>query len=252
MKKFKSLLSLFLTYFKIGLFTFGGGYAMIPLIENEFVTKKKYLTESELAEIVAIAESTPGPIAINSATYIGYKREGFWGSLFCTLGVVLPSFIVIFIISQFLDKFMKFELVKKAFAGIQCGVGVLIVRAGYKMFKNMDKNALSVICFALCLCLMICVDIFSVNFSSIILILAGLVIGIGVTAINGKKAKEIKETNAQNGDGVSEDQSSVDEKSNADERSAQVCAEQPDSNENGTLSNDEKVDEKSVNEEESK
>lgn len=240
MKKFKNLLNLFFTYFKIGLFTFGGGYAMIPLIENEFVTKKKYLTESELAEIVAIAESTPGPIAINSATYIGYKREGFWGSLFCTLGVVLPSFIVIFIISQFLDKFMKITLVQKAFAGIQCGVGVLIVRAGYKMFKNMDKNALSVICFAFCICLMICVDIFSVNFSSIILILAGLVIGISVTAINGKKSKKIKETNAQSG-----------EQANSDEQSVQTSA-QTESNENRVKSKEEKVNEYSVNEEESK
>ncbi len=240
MKKFKNLLNLFFTYFKIGLFTFGGGYAMIPLIENEFVTKKKYLTESELAEIVAIAESTPGPIAINSATYIGYKREGFWGSLFCTLGVVLPSFIVIFIISQFLDKFMKITLVQKAFAGIQCGVGVLIVRAGYKMFKNMDKNALSVICFAFCICLMICVDIFSVNFSSIILILAGLVIGISVTAINGKKSKKIKETNAQSG-----------EQANSDEQSVQTSA-QTESNENSVKSKEEKVNEYSVNEEESK
>ncbi len=252
MKKFKSLLNLFLTYFKIGLFTFGGGYAMIPLIENEFVTKKNYLTESELAEIVAIAESTPGPIAINSATYIGYKREGFWGSFFCTLGVVLPSFIVIFIISQFLDKFMKITLVQKAFAGIQCGVGVLIVRAGYKMFKNMDKNALSVICFALCLCLMICVDIFSVNFSSIILILAGLVIGISVTAINGKKSKAIKETNAQEGNQTN------DEQTNSDEQSVQTISaqtnsdEQTDSNENGVKSEDEKANENSVNEEESK
>ena len=240
MKKFKNLLNLFFTYFKIGLFTFGGGYAMIPLIENEFVTKKKYLTESELAEIVAIAESTPGPIAINSATYIGYKREGFWGSLFCTLGVVLPSFIVIFIISQFLDKFMKITLVQKAFAGIQCGVGVLIVRAGYKMIKNMDKNALSVICFAFCICLMICVDIFSVNFSSIILILAGLVIGISVTAINGKKSKKIKETNAQSG-----------EQANSDEQSVQTSA-QTESNENSVKSKEEKVNEYSVNEEESK
>ena len=241
MKKFKNLLNLFFTYFKIGLFTFGGGYAMIPLIENEFVTKKKYLTESELAEIVAIAESTPGPIAINSATYIGYKREGFWGSLFCTLGVVLPSFIVIYTISQFLDKFMKITLVQKAFAGIQCGVGVLIVRAGYKMFKNMDKNALSVICFAFCICLMICVDILSVNFSSIILILAGLVIGISVTAINGKKSKEIKETNAQSG-----------EQANSDEKSVQTISAQTESNENSLKSKEEKVNENSLNEEKSK
>ena len=96
----KRLLSLFLTMLKIGLFTFGGGYAMIALMENEFVAKKKYLEGDEFMDIVAIAESTPGPIAINLATYIGYKQGKFFGSLLATLGMCIPSFAIIYAISS--------------------------------------------------------------------------------------------------------------------------------------------------------
>ena len=106
--KLKRALSLFATFFKIGLFTFGGGYAMIPLIEKEIVDKKKWITGDDILEIFAISESTPGPIAINSATFVGYKTAGFLGALFATLGVVLPSFTIIFILSFFLEKFKHF------------------------------------------------------------------------------------------------------------------------------------------------
>ena len=122
MKNKKMLWELFSTLFKIGLFTFGGGYAMIAFFESEFVEKKKWLDKEEFLDMVAIAESTPGPIAINSATYVGYKNAGIIGAACATLGVVLPSFIIIYVISLFLDAFLTFELVGYAFKGIQAGV----------------------------------------------------------------------------------------------------------------------------------
>ena len=127
---------------KIGLFTFGGGYAMISLLENEFVEKKKYIEKDEFLDMVAIAESTPGPIAINAATYLGYKQLGFLGSLVATVAICIPSFIIIFAISLFFDAFLSFKLVEDAFRGIQVCVIYLIFSAGLKMLKNMKKNGL--------------------------------------------------------------------------------------------------------------
>ena len=111
-EKLKKCWVLFVTFFKIGAFTFGGGYAMIPLIQKEVVESKGFITDEDILDIFAIAESTPGPIAINSATFIGYKIAGVLGSFFATLGVVLPSFIIIFIISMFADAFKQNEYVK--------------------------------------------------------------------------------------------------------------------------------------------
>ena len=119
MNKIKTILKLFGTMFKIGLFTFGGGYVMVTLIENEFVEKKKWLSQEEYYDMLAIAESTPGPIAINSSTYIGYKLAGFFGSLFATIAVCLPSLIIIYLISLFFDRFLEFTIVANAFKGIQ-------------------------------------------------------------------------------------------------------------------------------------
>ena len=114
-EKIKLCLKLFLTTFKIGLFTFGGGYAMIAVFENEFVSNKKWIEQEEFTDLIAIAESTPGPIAINSSTYIGYKVAGVLGSVFATLGMVLPSLLIIFIISLFLNEFLQIQLVSKHF-----------------------------------------------------------------------------------------------------------------------------------------
>ncbi|MBQ9355408.1 MAG: chromate transporter, partial [Clostridia bacterium] len=136
MKDKKILLKLFITFLKIGAFTFGGGYAMIALLQNEFVSQKKWINEDDFLEIIAIAESTPGPIAINSATFIGYKMAGFWGSFFSTLAICIPSFSIIFLISLFFDKFLNFKYVTYAFKGIQVCVVYLIFSAGIKMFKN--------------------------------------------------------------------------------------------------------------------
>ncbi len=134
--KLKTALRLFATFFKIGAFTFGGGYAMIPLIQKETVENHKWITDDDILEIVAIAESTPGPIAINSATFVGYRVCGVLGALFATLGVVLPSFIVISIIAFILNEFQELDVVQYAFFGIRAGVLALLVKALWSMFKK--------------------------------------------------------------------------------------------------------------------
>lgn len=178
MKKSKLILTLFLSFFKIGAFTFGGGYAMLSLLENEFVEKKKWLTKDEFLDMVAIAESTPGPIAINSATFIGHKAAGVIGSAFATLGVVLPSFIIIYVISLFLDAFLGFTLVANAFRGIQACVVYLIGSTGIKLFKQMEKKPLPVAIMSTVLVLMVAFSIFAIKFSSIVFILISGALGV--------------------------------------------------------------------------
>lgn len=134
---------LFGTFLKIGAFSFGGGYAMIPLIEREIVEKKHWISQEEMLEVVAIAESTPGPIAINAATFVGYRTAGFWGSLAATLGVSLPSFIIIFVISYVLRAFENVQAVQYAFSGVRVGVVVLIGQALISMYKQSPKDVLS-------------------------------------------------------------------------------------------------------------
>ncbi len=192
---------MFFEMFKIGLFTFGGGYAMIGMMERELVEKKKWIMHEEFMDLIAIAESTPGPLAINSATYIGYKRAGFLGSLFCTLGVVLPSFIIIFVISLFFDKFLELKFVQYAFRGIQACVAFLILSAGIKMFRKLKKNALNVTLFIASLVALILVDIFALNFSTIFFILIGGAIGLVlyfITVI--KERNNSKKQLSQSGD----------------------------------------------------
>jgi len=136
-------LNLFWTFFKIGLFTFGGGYAMIPFIHRFGVDKYKWISEDEFMNIIAIAESTPGPIAINSATYIGYKVKGMKGSLVATLGVSIPSLVIIILISVFFMQFKENQHVEFAFQGVRIGVAVLILNAGIRMYKKLKKNWMS-------------------------------------------------------------------------------------------------------------
>lgn len=174
----KTLLKLFLVYMKIGLFTFGGGYAMIALIEDEIVSKRGWITKEELADIVVIAESTPGPIAINCSTYVGYKIGGVFGSAVATTAVVIPSFVIIFLISLFIEAFLAIELVAYAFFGINCAVGLIIVRTGLKMFKSFKKTPLSVTCFVLSVVGLMIVNFFALNISPIFFVLAGVIIGV--------------------------------------------------------------------------
>lgn len=189
MKKSKLILLLFLNFFKIGAFTFGGGYAMLSLLENEFVSKRGWLTKDEFLDMLAIAESTPGPIAINSATYIGYKTAGVFGSACATLGVVLPSFIIIYVISLFLDAFLTFALVANAFRGIQACVVYLIGSVGIKMFKQLEKKPMPITIMSVVLACMIAFSIFAIKFSSIVYILVAGAIGV-ITFYTKKSGKE--------------------------------------------------------------
>ena len=185
----KKYLTLFWSMLKIGLFTFGGGYAMIALLENEFVDKKKYMDKEEFLDMVAIAESTPGPIAINAATYIGYKRLSFFGSLAATVGVIIPSFVIIFCISLFFDAFLSFTLVEHAFRGIQVCVVYLIFSAGLKMLKQMKKTAFSVGIFSAVMLCMMGFSLFAVKFSTIIYILICGCVGLFVHFLQITKKK---------------------------------------------------------------
>ena len=169
----KKLLDLFWTYLKIGAFTFGGGYAMISLVQAEIVDKKHWIDQKEFMDMIAISQATPGVIAINTATFVGYNIGGFWGSLLATLGVTIPSFIVIAIISQFLQTFLSFTWVAYAFNGIRAGIIVLIFDAIIKMKRSVELNAFNLILGAVAFILATFTDI-----SVIYLILAGGILGI--------------------------------------------------------------------------
>ena len=180
MKKSKTLLELFLAFLKIGAFTFGGGYAMIAILQSELVQKKNWIGEEEFLDIVAVAESTPGPIAINAATYIGYKRAGVLGSAAATFGVVLPSFVIIYAISLFFDAFIALTVVRNAFRGIQAAVVYLILAAGVRMLKKLRRNPVSVALLVLTVGAMVTLSILAVSFSTIFYILLGGLVGFVV------------------------------------------------------------------------
>jgi len=172
------LLDLFFTFAKIGLFTFGGGFAMISVIENNCVERKNWITHDDMMNMTVIAESTPGPIAINCATFTGYKTAGLTGALIATLGMATPSFIVIYLISMFLDNFLELKVVANAFTGIKIAVGLLIVDAAFTMIKKMNKSKLSgLIMIASCI-VMLCINIFAWNFSSINLMLIAALVSL--------------------------------------------------------------------------
>ena len=199
--KIKKLLSLFFDYFKIGLFTFGGGYAMISLIEKTFVEKRKYITEEELLDIIAIAEATPGVMAVNSATYIGYKVLGFLGSLFATIGVVLPSFLIILLISFFYERFIQIEWIKAIISGLMVAVTFLIFRAAIKLFRSAKKDWISYLLIALSFSGLLVVKFFKANFSTIYMILIGGALSLIVFTITYliNKKKTTNETKEEEG-----------------------------------------------------
>ncbi len=192
-KTLKTLYQLFSAMLKIGLFTFGGGYAMIPLLDNEFVTRRQWLDGDEFMDLVTIAESTPGPIAINCATYIGYKKKRLAGALAATLGMVLPSFTVIFLISLFFDRFLEISFVASAFRGIQVCVVYLILSAGVKMFKKIKKTAFSITAMSLTFTAMLAFSLFSVRFSSIFYILIFATLSLCIYAVQHAKRQSKEE-----------------------------------------------------------
>ena len=179
------LAELFLTFAKIGFFTFGGGYAMIPMIENSFVENKKWITHDEMMNVTVIAESTPGPIAINCATFVGYKKAGFLGAVIATLGIVVPSFAVIYLISICLDSFLEITFIANAFKGIKIAVGILILDAGITMVKKMHKKVLTRVIMVCSFIAMFAINIFTWNFSSISLMLIATVISLAIFIVKG-------------------------------------------------------------------
>ena len=165
------LKELFLTFAKIGAFTFGGGYAMISIIEDECVEKKKWITSDELSTVTVIAESTPGPIAINCATYTGYKCAGGLGALCATLGIVLPSFIIIYLISLFFDNFLEITIMARAFKGIKIAVGILIARAGLTLWKKAKKDTQFYVISLLAFGMVLLIECFAWKMSTMVLML---------------------------------------------------------------------------------
>ncbi|MBE6896018.1 MAG: chromate transporter [Ruminococcaceae bacterium] len=186
------LFSLFWTFFKIGLFTFGGGYAMIAHIKETVVDEKHWTDDDELTEIIAVAESTPGPIAINLATYVGYNMAGVLGSAAATVGVVIPAFIIMFIISLFLDTVMDNRFVAYAFEGIKCAVAFLILSAGTKMLKGMKKTPFPLTVFIISLAVLLLLNFFSVSFSSLIFIICGGILGLVFYVLTKEKRESKK------------------------------------------------------------
>ncbi len=186
----KLLIELFLTFIKIGLFTFGGGYAMISVIENDCVKRKEWITDDELMNLTVIAESTPGPIAINCATFTGYKKAGIIGAIVATLGVILPSFAVIYSISIFFDNFLEFTIIANAFKGIKIAVGILILDAAINMAKKMQKDILSTAIMVCSCVVMLCINIFAWNFSSISLMLIAAAVSLTIFIIKDVSKKK--------------------------------------------------------------
>ena len=183
----KKTRDLFWTFLKIGAFTFGGGYAMVALLEREFVEDKQWLSREEFLDMVAIAESTPGPVAVNSATYVGYKIEGVEGAAASTLAVCLPSFVVIYLISLVFDRFLQLSAVASAFRGIQVCVIYLIFSAGVRMLKSLDKSLFAIGVFAAVMLVMVGLSLAGVSVSSILLILLSGAAGVAAWLIGRRK-----------------------------------------------------------------
>ena len=181
----KLLTELFLTFAKVGLFTFGGGYAMISIIETICVDQKKWITHEEMMELTVIAESTPGPIAINGATYVGFKQGGIPGSIAATVGMVLPSFVILYLISSVLDNFLAIQWIANAFRGIKIGVGILILRVALNMVKKMPKKPFPRTVASCAFAAMLVINFLSVKVSSITLMLLAAAVSLGRFVIKG-------------------------------------------------------------------
>ena len=183
----KSLGTLFFTFFKIGLFTFGGGYAMIALLEEEFIQRRKWLDKDEFLDMTAIAESTPGPVAINSATYLGYKLAKVPGAATATVAVCLPSFLIIYAISLFFEQFTQLTVIANAFKGVQVCVIYLIFSAGVRMLKALDKSPFATGVLAAVMLVMVGLSLAGVSVSSILLILLSGAAGVAAWLIGRRK-----------------------------------------------------------------
>ena len=183
------MLELFLAFAKTGLFTIGGGYAMIAIIEDLCVNQKNWMSHDEMMELIVIAESTPGPIAINCATYVGYRRRGLLGAAASTLGMVLPSFVIILVISAFLDNFLEIGIISSAFRGMKVGVGVVIINAGINMMRKVPKKRLPRLLLVFGLLAMLLITFTALDISSIVVMLTAGMISLAVFAAKGGAGK---------------------------------------------------------------
>ena len=185
------LIELFLEFAKIGLFTFGGGCRIIYVIEHNCVERKKWITHEEMMNVTILAESTPGPIAVNCATFVGNRQAGMWGAVAATVGMILPSFVIIYCISMFLQNFLELTVVANAFRGIQIAVGLLILEASLNMMKKMKKGGVGWGLLAGAAVLMLLSNLFSWGISSITILLLGALAGLMVHAIQIRKNGEV-------------------------------------------------------------
>ena len=183
------LSELFFSFVKIGLFTFGGGYAMIPLIERICVDKKNWISHEEMMNITVVAESTPGPIAVNCATYVGLKKKGLAGAVVATVGVIFPSFCILLLISFFFDRFLEIAWVTSAFRGIKIAVGILIVDAAIRMIRKLPKKPLPLCTLFCAFIAMLCINFFSLHISTIVLLLAAAAVSLIVCLVKRQTGK---------------------------------------------------------------
>ena len=193
METLKKLWALFSTFFKIGAFTFGGGYAMLSLIEDACVTRHGWMTHEEMADMLAIAESTHGPISINCATHIGYRQAGLLGAAMATLGVVLPSFMIILLIANFFDTILEVPLINAAFRGIRVAVALLILRVGIKFVRKTKREAFPVGLLLASSLSMLAIHFVSLSISTVYLILAAALLGLAASFLRKKENKEEEE-----------------------------------------------------------
>ena len=179
----KLLLNMFLTFAKVGVMTFGGGYAMLPILQREMVENKGWATEEELVDYFAIGQCTPGVIAVNTATFIGQKLKGTWGAIFATLGVVFPSLIIISLLAGVIEAFSHLTWVQNAFGGIRVCVCVLIANAVVKLYKKAVVDVPTFIIF-----LIVAAGSVFLSLSPVIFVLLAAIAGIILKALGGKKA----------------------------------------------------------------
>ena len=184
------LIELFMTFAKIGLFTFGGGYAMLSIIEDICVEKKNWITHDEIMNITVIAESTPGPIAINCATYVGYKKGKLPGAILATLGVAVPSFVIIFVISMFLEGFLEIAWIAHAFQGIKLAVGILILDAALKMIRKMPKKRLQIGILIAAFAVILLINVLKLHLSSVVVMIAAASISVAFFLAGERRRKE--------------------------------------------------------------
>ena len=193
MKAKNKLLVLFLTMLKVGLFTFGGGYAMIPLIQKETVENQKWITDDDILEIIAIAESTPGPIAINCASFAGFLQAGTAGAAAATLGMIVPSFLIIYAVSRFLTAYTEIRWIAAALQGIRIAAGILVADAGFNMLRKMKKTPFRTAVVLSAFLAVIVFSILSLHVSSILLMTAAAVAGlICSAAVKSRKTEDAK------------------------------------------------------------